>query len=157
MSKTSIALLSVLTFGLGILSFNGCSKAPEAPPKTVALTANDSIKYNLTSFEVEHGQKVTVTLTNVGKSPKVSMGHNFVLLDKNANWQKVDEDASTEAAHDYIPEKDSNQIIAHTKLLGPGESDSVTFTAPYVPGDYTFICTFPGHASQGMRGTVTVK
>lgn len=159
MRKNFTSPLSILALSCSVLllTIAACSHAPQAPPKKVELTANDSIKFNITAFEVEHGQKVTVTLTNVGKSPKVSMGHNFILIDKSTNWKKIDEDGSTEASHDYIPEKDKNQIIAHTKLLGPGESDSVTFTAPYVAGDYTFICSFPGHAAQGMRGTMTVK
>jgi len=47
-------------------------------------------------------------------------------------------------------------VIASTKMLGPGETATVTFTAP-APGVYDYICTFPGHALAGMRGTLTVK
>jgi uncharacterized cupredoxin-like copper-binding protein len=25
------------------------------------------------------------------------------------------------------------------------------------PGTYTFVCTVPGHAAAGMRGTITVR
>jgi len=35
-----------------------------------------------------------------------------------------------------------------------GGTRSVTFTA--APGTYTFVCTIPGHASAGMRGTLVV-
>jgi azurin len=51
----------------------------------------------------------------------------------------------------------SDQIIAHTGLVAGGESDTVTFTAPEEPGDYEYICTFPGHFAAGMKGTLTVK
>jgi azurin len=48
-------------------------------------------------------------------------------------------------------------VLAHTKLLGPAETDTVTFTAPYVAGDYLYLCSFPGHYSQGTKGFMTVK
>ena len=46
-------------------------------------------------------------------------------------------------------------MVAHTKLLGGGESDEITFTAP-AAGEYPFICTFPGHFAI-MQGVMTVK
>ena len=56
-----------------------------------------------------------------------------------------------------IPQDEANKkkILAHTKLLGPGEEDSVIFTAPS-PGKYEYLCTFPGHFGI-MRGVLTVK
>lgn len=36
-----------------------------------------------------------------------------------------------------------------------GGTRSVSFTAN--PGTYTFLCTIPGHAAAGMRGTLTVR
>jgi azurin len=139
-----------------LFSITGCSKAPEAPPQVVEMTADDSMKYNVSQFEVTHGQKVTVTLKNTGTSPKASMGHNFVALGKNVNWNKFVEDVSMMAATEYVP-KDSKDVIAATKLLGPNETDSVTFTAPHVPGNYDYVCSFPGHATQGMKGMMIVK
>ena len=150
-------LVAIVGCAAAVLTLAACNKAPEAPPQVVTLTANDQMKFSMTSFEVHPGLKVTVTLKNVGTSPKASMGHNFTALAKNVNWKEFVEKASTEAGHDYIPPDSDAQVLGHTKLLGPGESDSVTFTAPFVPGDYDFVCTFPGHATQGMRGTMTVK
>ena len=64
--------------------------------------------------------------------------------------------ASTEAAHDYVP-PGAKEVLAHSKLLGPNETDTVTFTAPFVPGEYLYLCSFPGHYSQGTKGFMTVK
>jgi azurin len=47
-------------------------------------------------------------------------------------------------------------VLAKTKLLGPGDSDSVTFSAPAAPGNYTYLCTFPEHYAAGMKGVMTV-
>jgi azurin len=66
----------------------GCAPAPEVPAKTVPITVNDKMHYDLNAFEVKPGQKVFVTLTNVDTSPKASMGHNFLLLKQNTNVQK---------------------------------------------------------------------
>ncbi|MDE0837988.1 MAG: plastocyanin/azurin family copper-binding protein [Kiritimatiellae bacterium] len=40
-------------------------------------------------------------------------------------------------------------------MLGPGEEDVVTFTAP-AAGTYNYLCTFPGHYAV-MNGVMTVK
>ena len=37
-----------------------------------------------------------------------------------------------------------------------GQTAHGTFTID-TPGTYTFICTVPGHAAAGMRGTITVR
>jgi azurin len=68
-------------------------------------------------------------------------------------------DAAAVAAKDtdYIPASFQNQIIAHTKLLGPRKSDEVTFKAPDTAGQYPFLCSFPAHYQVGMKGTLTVK
>jgi uncharacterized cupredoxin-like copper-binding protein len=39
-----------------------------------------------------------------------------------------------------------------TPLVSPGKSASLTVTLK--PGKYTYICTVPGHAAAGMKGTL---
>jgi azurin len=142
-----------------LISVAGCSRAPEAPPKEVQILADDHMRFDVTAFEATRGQKISVTLKNVGTTPKLSMGHNFIMLDRNVNEQNVTkflDAASTEASHDYVPPT-SKEVLAHTKLLGPGETDTVTFNAPQIPGQYLYLCSFPGHYSQGTKGFMTVK
>lgn len=159
-NKISVPL-PLIGLACSILAFSvsSCSRAPEGPPKTVAVNADDKMKFDLTAFEVAPGQKVIVTFKNVGTTPKFSMGHNFVLLDRAVNVGNVQtflDKASTEAAHDYVP-PGAKEVLAHSKLLGPNETDTVTFTAPFVPGEYLYLCSFPGHYSQGTKGFMTVK
>jgi azurin len=162
MRKTVIQSLVAIALGYSALLgfFTGCSKAPEAPPKEVKIQADDKMRYDVTAFDASPGQKIAVTITNVGTTPKFSMGHNFVLLDRAINTGNVQasflDKASMEASHDYVPPGDKN-VLAHSKLLGPGESEVVTFNAPYIPGDYLYLCSFPGHYSQGTKGFMTVK
>ena len=159
-NKISVPL-PIIGLACSILAFSvsSCSRAPEAPPKTVAVNADDKMRFDLTAFEAAPGQKIIVTLKNVGTTPKFSMGHNFVLLDRTVNIGNVQtflDKASTEAAHDYVP-PGAKEVLAHTKLLGPSETDTVTFNAPFVPGEYLYLCSFPGHYSQGTKGFMTVK
>ena len=162
MRKTVIQLLALAAFGCSAIFYfvAGCSRAPEGPPKEVTVQADDTMRYDFTAFDVTPGQKVSVTFKNIGTTPKFSMGHNFVLLDRTittANIQSAFLDkASTEAAHDYVPPA-AKEVLAHSKLLGPGESEVVTFNAPYIPGEYLYVCSFPGHYSQGTKGVMTVK
>jgi azurin len=138
---------------------SGCSKPPEGPPKTVEIQADDKMRYDVTAFDAKPGQKISVTFKNIGTAPKASMGHNFVLLDHTittGNVQKFLDVASTNAEHDYVPLR-SKDVLAHSKLLGPNETEVVTFNAPFVVGDYLYVCSFPGHYSQGTKGVMTVK
>src|SRR5215207_7020480 len=100
--------LHALTFLVCGLALAGCGKKEEAPATTAAapapapaattpaapavpapavseITANDAMKFNLTRFEVAAGQEVKLTLTNMGTMPKVAMGHNLVILKKDAD------------------------------------------------------------------------
>ena len=57
-------------------------------------------------------------------------------------------------AKGYIP--DSPEIIAHSKLLNPKDSETLEFTAPAEKGAYPYLCLFPGHAAI-MNGTMEVE
>ena len=53
----------------------------------------------------------------------------------------------------FIPP--SKEILAASKLIKLGEIDIMKFTAPSTPGNYDFICSFPGHWAM-MRGIMRV-
>jgi azurin len=97
--------IPVIALGCSALlySITGCSPVPEAPPKTVEIQADDKMKFDVTAFDAKPGQKIAVTLKNIGTTPKFSMGHNFVVLDRNVNVQNFLDAASTNASHDYVP------------------------------------------------------
>ena len=149
----------------GSLILAGCGKkeeaaAPVAAASAVAtfeFTANDSMKYNLNRIEVKAGQDVKVILTNMGAMPKAAMAHNWVLLKKGADPKAFVDAAVVAAATDYVPAALADQVLAHTKLLGPKQSDEITFKAPTEPGEYHFLCSFPAHFLSGMTGVLVVK
>lgn len=135
----------------------GGSASAGGPPVEVTILANDQMKFDITSIEAKPGQTVQVTLKNIGTMPKVSMGHNFVVLDGKVTPEAFIEASMMQMANDYVAPEMTSHVIAHTKLLGPGEFDTITFTAPATAGDYPFVCSFPGHYAIGMKGILSVK
>ncbi|PND34453.1 azurin [Achromobacter sp. HZ01] len=122
------------------------------------IEGNDAMQFNLKEMVVDKSCKqFTVTLKHVGKMPKVAMGHNWVLT-KEADRQGVATDGmNAGAAQDYVKQGDS-RVIAHTKVIGGGESDSVTFdVSKLTAGEaYAFFCSFPGHWAV-MKGTLKLS
>jgi azurin len=79
-----------------------------------------------------------------------------VLLEKGTDAAKLVEAGADHPETDYIPADQAAHLLAKTKLLGPFDSDSITFTAPIEPGPYDYICSFPDHYAGGMKGVMTV-
>ena len=74
------------------------------------------------------------------------MGHNVVIT-KTADLQPVaTEGMSAGLANNYVKPGDQ-RVLAHTKIVGGGESTEVTFSTANMKagGDYSFFCSFPGH------------
>lgn len=118
----------------------------------IDLKGTDDMKFDKTSFTVKVGQEVTLNFTNAGVLPIETMGHNVVVLEQDADVKAFAAASSKEKEKDYISDLYITDIIAHTKLLGPGESETLKFTLKEA-GDYPFICTFPGHWIV-MKGTI---
>jgi azurin len=167
MKKVFIALTVATSFL--VIACNGGDKTQEEPktteagkdttaatqqpsqPTVIELTANDQLKFDKIELHVKANEKVTLTLKNVGTMPKEAMGHNFILLKDGTDLSAFA--TSAVSVPDHIP-ANNPAIIAHTKLLGPGESDTIEFTVP--AGTYTYICSFPGHYMT-MTGVLTAE
>ena len=121
------------------------------------MTGSDRMKYNLEAFSVPAGSLVRLNFRNVGKMPKAAMGHNVVFLKAGVDSGAFATAAAAARDNDYIPAQLVDQILAYTKLLGPGEIDTIEFTAPNVNGNYEYLCSFPAHLFAGMRGVMTVE
>lgn len=121
--------------------------------KDINLQGNDDMKYDQNEFTVKAGEEINLTFTNTGVLPIETMGHNVVILEKNADVQKFATASAKAKDTNYISDLYLTDIVAHTKLLGPGKSETITFTLKE-KGEYTFICTFPGHWI-AMRGIIT--
>lgn len=130
--------------------------APIAPDEAgvVHLVGTDQMRYNATRIDVKAGQKFKLELKNSGALPKDVMGHDFVLLKIGSDPMAFGAKAMTAKTTDYIPADGADQMLAHTKLLGPGESDTIELEL--AAGTYPFLCTFPGHVGL-MNGQLVAQ
>ena len=113
------------------------------------ITGSDAMQYDKKELAVAADcTQVEVTLKHSGKLPAQAMGHNWVLA-KTADMSGIASDGVAAGfANDHIKKGDT-RVIAHTKIVGGGQSTSVTFsTAARKKGEaYSFFCSFPGHSS----------
>ncbi len=130
---------------------------PDPAGRLIEITASDSLRFSVTEITAAPGEKIRVKLTNLGTMPKQAMGHNFILLKAEADPEVYASAAIQAAQTDFEPAALADQVIAATKLLGPKESDTITFTVPETPGTYPFLCSFPAHFIAGMKGVLVVK
>jgi azurin len=154
-------LLSIPLLVVPLLT--GCSKSEPAAvaaapsgPRTIAFTAGDNMKYNITQIEAAPGEVLHVTLTDTGTLPKEAMGHDWTLLQAGSDADAYSRAAVAAKDANYQPPELAYEVLASISLLGPGQTGDVTFTVPTKPGEYPFLCTFPAHYQSGMRGVLVV-
>lgn len=125
----------------------------------IVIEGNDLIRYNIDRFTVAAGQMVRITLNHVGSLPAQAMGHNVVVLQIGEDIFEFGADVGQQggsASNDFVPEPLRDRVIAFTAMIGGGESATVEFQAPQEPGEYPFLCSFPGHFGQ-MNGIMVVE
>jgi len=150
--KLKHTLLAAALIGANALMFAGPAAAADKVCK-LEISGNDLMQFD--KKELKAGADCTsieVTLHHSGKLPAASMGHNWVLTN-TADVNGVSNDGlGAGLAANYVKAGDK-RVIAHTKVVGVGQSDTITFPASALKkgGDYTFICTFPGHSAL-MKG-----
>ena len=140
-----------------ILAALGVTTVHAAPNCVLKLKGNDAMQYDLKTATVSAScPKITVELTHIGKMTAQVMGHNVVIS------QTADMNAITAAgikagaAAGYVPKGDA-KVIAATSVVGGGASTKTTFAGNKLKagGDYSFFCSFPGHAAL-MKGKLVV-
>ncbi|WP_433829237.1 azurin [Flavobacterium anhuiense] len=173
-TKTKISVLILM----GFLAVTSCGKKETAPadqteatetstegepaPTTapteenvLVIEGNDQMQFSANELKAVAGKSIKLTLKHVGKIPKEAMGHNLVILQEGTDQAAFALKANDAKATDYIPESEKASIIAHTKLIGGGEEDTIEFTIDK-KGSYPFICSFPGHVAM-MKGVLIVE
>ena len=124
----------------------------------VTISGNDTMQFDIKSFNASAGSDFKLTFKNTGKLPKIAMGHNLVILKKGISAIKFGQKvmAAGGTATNALPESVMGDVLVATKLLGPGESEVLNFKVPLEKGSYQYVCTFPGHFAM-MRGVMEVE
>ncbi len=111
------------------------------------ISGTDQMQYDKKELAVAADcTQVELTLHHTGKLPAQAMGHNWVLA-KTSDMPGVANDGAAASVADNHIKKGDARVIAHTKIVGGGQSDTITFpTSALKKGEaYSYFCTFPGH------------
>ncbi|MGE0413364.1 MAG: DUF6797 domain-containing protein [Verrucomicrobiales bacterium] len=127
-------------------------KGPEG--RSVTIRAALGLQFETKRFTAKAGERLSLTFENPDTVP-----HNLVIarpgslktLGDLANRLMADPNAIR--SH-YVPE--SNEVLVHTDLLMPANTQTIHFNAPAQPGEYPYLCTFPGHWMV-MNGVLVVE
>ena len=125
--------------------------APSAPNpwahgehgRPIRIETATGMTYATKRFTVKAGERISLTLINPDTMP-----HNIAIL-RPGTMAKVGDGVNHMAAlpdgasKRYIPE--GGDVLFYTDITDPGDSFSIHFNAPSAPGEYPYICTFPGH------------
>jgi hypothetical protein len=149
--RTEPAALDALQFGERL-----AAKLPDDPRKTIRrelraigvqvvriTTLPEKLAFDVKWFAVEAGKPVQIVLFNPDAMP-----HNL-LISQPGSLEAVGTAGAAmpmptdPAAKAFVP--DLPAVLFSTKLLKEGETERLGFTAPKEPGEYVFVCTFPGH------------
>jgi uncharacterized protein len=114
----------------------------------------EMLQFDKKLLTAKAGEKIVINLENPD-----GMQHNLLII-KPGTLQKVGKAAddmlnNPKAAElQYVPQ--IPEVLFSTKLISTGETISLEITVSSTPGDYPFVCTFPGHW-RGMNGILRVS
>jgi uncharacterized cupredoxin-like copper-binding protein len=106
-------------------------------------TLPEKLSYDLKWFVVEAGKAVQIVLFNPDAMPHnliVSRPGSLEAVGTAGSAMPMPSDPDAKA---FVP--DSPAVLYSTKLVKEGETERLEFTAPKEPGEYVYVCTFPGH------------
>ncbi len=142
---------------------NGCGSDPakcvrvqpaswtKGPDIVLQIGTKPGLKFDIEEIKVPAGSKVKLVFNN-----NDDMLHNLVIVNpgKGNEVGKLAMDMGLSGSQlAYVPA--SKDVLFNTCLLEPETSQTIYFTAPRTPGDYTYVCTFPGHYAV-MKGIMKV-
>ena len=111
------------------------------------------MRFNKSTLTVNAGAKVALEVLN---DDPTKMMHNWALV-KKGSLNKVLQAALTLGPKaielNFVP--DISEVLASTPQVAPDRKYTLYFTAPTEPGQYPYVCTYPGHG-QLMRGILNV-
>lgn len=110
------------------------------------------LSYDVKEIRATAGDTLTIRYDNSDSE----MTHNFVLVRGEKDIIPVGNAALSAYRNDYIPTDEIDRIIAHSRLVYPGETDTFSFVVP-PPGTYPYICTYSGHFTMMQGRLISIE
>ncbi len=116
-------------------------------------SVGETMSYDKNDLTVKSGENITLTFKNNSST----LQHNWVLTKPGTENDVGMAGIKAGPTKSFITDDPAvaPDILAHTALVNPGQSDTLTFKAPPT-GDYPFICTNAGHHTV-MKGVLHSK
>ena len=112
------------------------------------------LKFNTDRIEAKAGEKIVFVFPNDDSS---GMMHNLAIITPGSRQTVLDAAVAMGAAglkKNFIPE--IPELLASTPQVAQGMKYTLYFAVPEEPGNYHFICTYPGHGLI-MQGIFAVQ
>lgn len=148
---------TIITLFTALLSIQVMANPQSNDARDITIVGTDNLKFDIELIEAKPGETIRMTLKVVSNMPKTAMGHNVAILDKDADVDTFVMESMTAKDNQYIAPALEDQVVAYTAMIGGGETSVIEFTVPEEPGDYEYVCTFPGHYFAGMKGVLRVQ
>lgn len=148
--KTTLTLLLVaLSMNSGFAQSNDV--------RTITVIGQDNMQFSETLIEAKPGETIRIVFEVKSNMPPQAMSHNIAIVDQGVNVEEFVLASMGEPYNEYIAPSFEDQVIAATKMIGGGKTSTIEFTIPENPGDYVYVCTFPGHYFAGMKGVLRIS
>jgi azurin len=118
-------------------------------------TVREQMRYDTTRIVVQAGKPFEIIFENNDMMP-----HNIVITQPGTREEVGTQAQNMSGTPDkegkvYVPK--NKMIIASSKMLDPGQKETLKLTAPSKPGDYEYVCTYPEHWKVMFGQLVVVK
>ncbi|HTP40192.1 MAG TPA: plastocyanin/azurin family copper-binding protein [Steroidobacteraceae bacterium] len=145
-------LIALMSAPAGLLAYQALEASRRRiEVNLVVATDGDLLAFKPIELSCPTGALVHLTFFHTGKY--IRQEHDWVLTLPGAADAVAQAGLLAGESAGYVPKGD-RRVLAATALCGKGQQVSVDFVAP-APGDYPFICTYPGHVAF-MRGVLHV-
>jgi len=111
----------------------------------VVKTVHEQLRFDTQRLVVEKGKPFDLIFENTDVMP-----HNLVIVEpgKHAEFGMAAQtmgpnDNKDKQGRTYLPK--GHKFLEATRLLEPGQKETIKGKAPEAEGEYEFVCTFPGH------------
>jgi uncharacterized cupredoxin-like copper-binding protein len=140
-------LFAVVVLAMSAFVLAACGGGGEETSNEFEVNLVNEFSFDPDVITVKAGDTITVTFENNG-----TVDHNLNFVKPDAELDHLLEEIE-EGAGEHIDE----ELLTDMHSIEPGHTEVATFTAPSEPGEYSFLCTVPGHAEAGLMGTFVVE
>jgi len=115
-------------------------------PVFVVKTVHEQMRYDTQRIVVEKGKPFEIILENADGMP-----HNLMVIDGGKHIEigtstmTMPPDRLDKKGRAYMPDEKKFKIYESTKLLEPGQKETIKLSGMGKEGEYEYVCTFPGH------------